>query len=91
MRITNGWTILLLQISPIFILVEENAPQGWFFEIDGEIPVELHGSIKDFVCLCINKPVSGSHRVPINHLLVEEGGMQWTLSKQNLTVDLHLK
>ena len=28
--------------------VEENGPVGWFFEIDGEIPVELHDSVKDF-------------------------------------------
>jgi len=34
--------------------VEENEPQGGFFEIDGKIPVELHASAKDFVFPCIN-------------------------------------
>ena len=35
-----------------------------FFLIDGEIPLELHDSVKDFVCPCINRPVTKDYLIP---------------------------
>ena len=68
--------------------VEENGPVGWFFEIDGEIPVELHDSVKDFVFPCINRPVTKDSLSPRNRRLVEVDGLHWAPSKQKLIADL---
>ena len=68
--------------------VEENGPVGWFFEIDGEIPVELHDSLKDFVFPCINRPVTRDSLIPRNRRLVEVDGLHWSPSKQKLIDDL---
>ena len=68
--------------------VEENGPVGWFFEIDGEMPVELDDSVKDFVLPCINIPVSRDSLSPRNRCLVEVDGLHWSPSKQKLIADL---
>jgi len=38
---------------PGITAVEENRPEGWFYEVDFEVPVELHDSIQDFVFPCM--------------------------------------
>jgi hypothetical protein len=73
---------------PNIASVEENGPVGWFFEIDGEIPVELHDTVKDFVFPCINRSVSRDSLSPRNRSLVEEERMHWSPSKQKLIADL---
>ena len=76
---------------PDITTVEDNGPQGWFFEIDGHIPLALHDSVKDFVFPCINRPVSRDSLSPYNRSLVEDMGMHWTPSKQKLIADLDPK
>ena len=69
--------------------IEENEPEGWFFEIYDEIPVELYYSVKDFVFLSINSPLPRGSLSSYNLSLVENGAMHWTPSKQKLIVNLH--
>jgi len=51
---------------PDITTVEDNGPQGWFFEVDGHIPLALHDSVKDFVFPCINRPVTRDSLSPYN-------------------------
>ena len=67
--------------------VEENGPQGWFFKIDGEIPVELHDSVKEFVFPCINRPAPRDSLSPYNLSLAEGGVSTEHLSEQKLIAD----
>jgi hypothetical protein len=52
--------------------IEENGPLGWFFYIDGEISVEHHDLVKDFVFPCINRPVTRDSLSPYNISMVED-------------------
>ena len=61
------------------------------FKIDGQIYLERHDSVKDFVFPCINRTVPRDSLSPYNLSLVEDESMRWTLSKQKLIADLHLK
>jgi hypothetical protein len=70
---------------------EENGLHGWLFEIDGEIPLELHDSVAKFVFSCIYRPVPRDSMSPYNLSLVENKGMHWTPSKQMLIADLEPK
>ena len=55
-----------------------NEQQGWFFEIEGEIPLKIRNSVKDFVFLCISRPVPWESQSFYNICLVEDGSMLWT-------------
>ena len=46
--------------------VEENGPQRWFFEVDGEIPMELCDSVRHFFFPCINRTVPRDSFSPYN-------------------------
>jgi hypothetical protein len=45
---------------PDICKVEDNGPVEWFFEIDVEIPVELHDSVKDFVFYALTHRYKGN-------------------------------
>ena len=72
-------------------IVKDNIPQGWVFKIDGEIPVELHESVKDFVFPGFDRPEPRDSLRPYNISLVfgslVVGDIHWIPSKQKLIAD----
>ena len=76
---------------PEIATVEENWTQGWFFETDDEIPVELHDSVKDFDILDLKRLVSKESLSSNNNSLLEDVGIHWTSSKQKLIAHRHPK
>ena len=61
------------------------------FEIDVEMQVELHESVKGFVFPGINRPVTKDSLSPYNISSVEGGGVHWAPSKQKLIADLRFE
>jgi len=71
--------------------MRKQSSQGWFFEIDCRILLELRDWVKDFVFPCISRPMTKASSSPYNISLVEDRGMLWTPSKQKFIEDIDLK